>query len=69
MATSAYERWVGQKVCVTVRLLTGGTSGVPLRGIIVGESNGEVRFLIGGGWEIKVLEALILTVEQDKDPL
>ena len=42
---------------------------MPLRGIIVGESNGEVRFLIGGGWEIKVLEALILTVEQDKDPL
>jgi len=69
MATSAYERWVGQKVSVTLRLLTGGTSCVPLRGIIVGESNGEVRFLIGGGWEIKILEALILVVQQDKEPL
>ena len=38
---------------------------VPLRGIIVGESEGSVRFRIGETWDIDIYKPMILAVEQD----
>ena len=38
---------------------------VPLRGIIVGESEGAVRFRIGDAWDIDIYKPMILAVEQD----
>ena len=38
---------------------------VPLRGVIVGESEGAVRFRVGEGWDIDIYKPMILAVEQD----
>jgi hypothetical protein len=38
---------------------------VPLRGVIVGESDGAVRFRIGKSWDIDIYKPMILAVEQD----
>jgi hypothetical protein len=63
---SSFEPWFGKTV--VLRLITGETR-VPLRGIIVAESGGAVRFRIEGGWDIDVYKSLILDVERDKGQL
>jgi hypothetical protein len=62
----SFEPWYGKKV--VLRLTTGETR-VPLRGIIVGESWGTIRFRIGGGWNIDVYKSSILDVEGEKEML
>ena len=62
---SSFAPWFGKTV--TLRLIT-GESRVPLRGIIVAESGGAIRFRIGEGWDIDVYKSMILTLEQDKGP-
>jgi hypothetical protein len=59
---SAYATWIGQAVVLQVAT---GDLRVPLRGVIVGESDGAVRFRIGEGWDIDIYKAMILAVEQD----
>src|SRR5580658_4155218 len=59
---SAYASWVGQAVILQV---AAGDLRVPLRGIIVGESEGAVRFRIGDTWDIDIYKPMILAVEQD----
>ena len=59
---SAYASWVGQAVVLQV---AAGDLRVPLRGVIVGESEGAVRFRIGEGWDIDIYKPMILAVEQD----
>ena len=63
---SSFEQWLGKTV--VLRLKTGEPR-VPLRGTIVAESGGTVRFRIAGGWDIGVYKSLILDVEGEKDPL
>jgi hypothetical protein len=63
---SSFAPWFGKTVIL--RLATGELR-VPLRGIIVAESEGAVRFRIGGSWDIDVYKSVILTVEQDKGPV
>jgi hypothetical protein len=63
---SSFEPWFGKTV--VLRLITGETR-VPLRGIIVAESGGAVRFRIGGSWDIAVYKSMILAVERDNGPL
>jgi hypothetical protein len=63
---SSFEQWYGKTVIL--RLITGETR-VPLRGIIVAESGGAVRFRIGGGWGIDVYKSMILGVERENGPL
>jgi hypothetical protein len=60
---SAYASWVGQAVVLQVAT---ADLRVPLRGIIVGESENAVRFRIGEGWDIDVFKSMILAVEQDE---
>jgi len=59
---SAYTTWLGQAVILQV---ASGDLRVPLRGIIVGESEGAVRFRVGEGWDIDIYKPMILAVEQD----
>jgi hypothetical protein len=60
---SAYASWVGQAVVLQVAT---ADLRVPLRGVIVGESDSAVRFRIGEGWDIDVFKSMILAVEQDE---
>jgi hypothetical protein len=62
---SSFAPWFGKTVILR---LVNGELRVPLRGIIVAESGGAVRFRIGGSWDINVYKSEILTVEQDKGP-
>jgi len=59
---SAYASWVGQAVVLQV---AAGDLRVPLRGVILGESDGAVRFRIGDTWDIDIYKPMILAVEQD----
>jgi len=59
---SAYAPWVGQSVVLQV---AAGDLRVPLRGVIVGESDGTIKFRIGEGWDIDIYKPMILAVEQD----
>jgi len=59
---SAYASWVGQAVILQV---AAGDLRVPLRGIIVGESDSAIRFRIGDTWDIDIYKPMILAVEQD----
>jgi hypothetical protein len=59
---STYSLWVGQAVVLQVAT---GDLRVPLRGVIVGESDGAIRFRIGEGWDIDIYKPMIMAVEQD----
>ena len=59
---SAYASWVGQAVILQV---AAGDLRVPLRGVILGETDGTVRFRIGDTWDIDIYKPMILAVEQD----
>ena len=50
---------------MVLQLITGRTR-VPLRGIIIAESGGAVRFRITGGWEFDVCKSLILAVGREE---
>jgi len=58
---SSFTPWFGKTV--TLRLLT-GQSCVLLRGVILAESESEVRFRVGKCWDIVVYKSMILAVEQ-----
>jgi hypothetical protein len=60
--TSAYTTWLGQQVILQV---AAGELRVPLRGVIVGESDASIRFRVGDGWDIDVYKPMILAVEED----
>ena len=60
--TSAFALWVGQSVILQV---AADELCVPLRGVIVGESEASVRIRIGEGGDIDIYKAIILAVEQD----
>jgi len=59
---SSFEQWYGKAV---VLRLTTGEARVPLRGVILAESGGAVRFRIEGGWDIDVYKSMILAVERE----
>jgi len=60
---SVYAFWVGQAVILQV---AADELRVPLRGVIVGESEYTVRFRVGEGWDIDIYKHMILVVEQDR---
>jgi hypothetical protein len=59
---SAFAFWVGQSVVLQV---AAEDLSVPLRGVIVGESESAVKFRVGEGWDIDIYKHMILAVEQD----
>ena len=62
--TSAFSMWVGQPVILQV---AAEDLCVPLRGMIVGESDSSVLFRVEEGREdIGICKTLILAVEEDR---
>ena len=59
---SAYGLWVGQAVILQV---AAEELCVPLRGMIVGESESTVRFRVGEGGDIEIYKHMILAIEQE----
>ena len=59
---NVYASWIGH--AVVLQVLTGDLR-VPVRGVIVAETNEVVRFRVGEGWDIDVYKEMILTVEED----
>jgi hypothetical protein len=60
---SAYAVWIGQPV---ILLLVTADSRVPLRGIIVAETEGYIRFRVEQTWDIDIFKSMILAVERDR---
>jgi len=58
----AYAAWTGRPV---VLQLATESMRVPLRGVIVGESNGVVRFGFGDDLVIDIFKEMVLAVEED----
>jgi hypothetical protein len=59
---TVYASWLGQAVILQV---ASDDLRVPLRGVIVGETDTTVRFRVGDGWDIDIFKPMILAVEQD----
>jgi hypothetical protein len=59
---SAYAFWVGQTVILQV---AADELCVPLRGVIVGESESTLYFRVGEGGDLDIYKHMILAVEQD----
>jgi hypothetical protein len=60
--TSAFAVWRGQPVILQV---AAGTTRVPLRGTIVGESDEALRVRIGSGWDVDIYKTMVVAVEED----
>ena len=61
--TNAYDSWVDRAVILQV--VTGDLR-VPLRGIVVGESDAALRFRVGDGLDIDIYKSMVLSVEPDQ---
>lgn len=62
---SAFATWVGQTVILQVAV---GEFRVPLRGVILDESDAAIRFRVGECWEIDIFKDMVLAVEEDNFP-
>ena len=60
---SAYAVWIGQAV---VLQLAAADLRVPLRGIIVGETDEAIQVRVDQTWDIDIYKSMILAVEQDR---
>lgn len=58
----AYALWIGQAVTLEV---AAEELRVPLRGVIVGESDCMVRLRVGEGWDIDIYKHMVLAIELD----
>ncbi len=62
---SAYAFWVGQEVILQV---AADELCVPLRGVVVGESESTLQFRDGEGGDLQIYKHMILAVEQANWP-
>jgi RNase P/RNase MRP subunit p29 len=60
--SKTYSDWLGRQVVLQIET---GESLVPLRGLVVNESNNALRFRLDGGWEVDIYKEMILRVEAD----
>lgn len=60
--SKTYSDWLGRQVVLQIEA---GESLVPLRGLVVNESNNALRFRLDGGWEVDIYKEMILRVEAD----
>ena len=59
---STFGVWIGQPVILQ---LVAADLRVPLRGIIVAETDDCIRFRVEQAWDIDIYKSMILAVEQD----
>ena len=57
-----YSNWLGRQVVLQIEAQE---ALVPLRGLIVNESDHALRFRLEGGWEVDIYKEMILRVEAD----
>jgi hypothetical protein len=60
--SKTYSDWLGRQVILQIKA---GESLVPLRGLVVHESNNALRFRLDGCWEVDIYKEMILRVEAD----
>jgi hypothetical protein len=60
---STYAVWIGQPVTMQLAV---ADSWVPLRGIIVAETDDCIRFRVEQARDIDIYKSMILAVEQDR---
>jgi hypothetical protein len=60
--SKTYSDWLGRQVVLQIGT---GESLVPLRGLVVNESDNALRFRLDGGWEVDIYKEMILRVEAD----
>jgi hypothetical protein len=60
--SKTYSDWFGRQVVLQIEV---GESLVPLRGLVVNESNNALRFRLDGCWEVDIYKEMILRVETD----
>ena len=60
--SKTYSDWLGRQVVLQVKA---GESVVPLRGLVVDESNNVLRFRLDGCWEVDIYKEMVLRVEAD----
>ena len=58
--SKTYSDWLGRQVVLQIEV---GESLVPLRGLVVNESNNALRFRVDGGWDVDIYKEMILRVE------
>ncbi|GAC1636941.1 MAG: hypothetical protein NVS9B14_16370 [Candidatus Acidiferrum sp.] len=61
---NTYSDWLGRQVVLQIEA---GESLVPLRGLVVTESNNALRFRLDGCWDVDIYKEMILGVEADND--
>ena len=60
---TSFGAWVNKRVVLLVGM---NDLRVPLRGIVVGESTGAVRFRLAETWDVDIYRSLILAIDEDK---
>jgi hypothetical protein len=60
---SVYAVWIGQPVILQI---AAEDVRVPLRGMILGETDDFIRFRVEQAWDIDIYKSMILAVEQDR---
>jgi hypothetical protein len=58
----SYSDWLGRQVVLQIEA---GESLVPLRGLVVNESNTALRFRLDGCWDVDIYKEMILRVEAE----
>lgn len=57
-----YAQWTDQAVVLQVK---SADLRVALRGVILGEAEGSIRFRVDDSWDIDIYKHMILAVEED----
>jgi hypothetical protein len=60
--SKTYSDWLGRQAVLQIKA---GESLIPLRGLVVKESNNALRFRLEGCWEVDIYKEMILRVEAD----
>jgi hypothetical protein len=61
-APQNFESWIGVPAILHTSV---GELCVPLRGIVLRESDSALRFRMGEGWDVDIFKSMVLGIEQD----
>jgi hypothetical protein len=66
-AQQLFQHWLYRPVLLTIATPDSQVPvrGIPVRGVIAGETEESVHFQIGNSWEMEIEKSMILMVEED----
>jgi hypothetical protein len=66
-AQQSFQQWLYRSVLLTIAIPDSQVParGIPVRGVIAGETKESVHFQIGNSWEMNIDKSMILMVEED----